>query len=212
MKLHEIALTEDQLNEVKLRHALAAAGLAGSMALSGASSHQADQPPPPPAQTQQVQTQQPVVAPPPAPKNDVETLTQAILDKYDIDPRLAERVARAALKYEDDTFPKAEDLLAITGIESSFNPRSVSDLPRDPARGLMQVRPGVWNLSPKALSTIDRQIKVGSTILHSYYEKLQSIPDAVHAYNIGLTNFRHGTNLNPDYVEKFKEERKMYDI
>jgi soluble lytic murein transglycosylase-like protein len=210
MKLCEIALTEDQLNEIRLRHALAAAGLAGSLALSGASTHQADQPRPP--QTQQVQPSQPVAVEQPALKNDIETLTQAILDKYDIDPRLAERVARAALKYEDQTFPKAEDLLAITGIESSFKPHSVSGLTRDPAIGLMQVRPGVWNLSPKALSTVEKQIKVGSTILHSYYKKLQSVPDAVHAYNIGLTNFRHGIRLNPEYVEKFSEERKIYDI
>lgn len=210
MKLHEIALTEEQLDEARLRHALAAAGLAGSLALSGAAaedrpSSQQLSPLPSTTASHTIRSPQQLVSASPIP-----ALTQAILDKYDVDPRLAQRVATAAKKYERPTFPKAEDILAIIGIESSFDPSSVSGLPRDPAKGLMQVRPGVWNLSAKSLSTIDKQIKVGSTILHSYYNKLQSIPDAVHAYNVGLTNFNHGTNLNPDYVRKFADERKLY--
>lgn len=207
MKLHEIALTEEQLDEARLRKALTAAGLAGAMALSGASNNRPEQP-------VQAPTAQPAASI--AWKRDttqqhINALADAVLDKYSVNPDLARNVAATAKKYEYSTFPKAEDILAITGVESSFNPHSVSGLSRDPARGLMQVRPGIWNLSPRALSTIDKQIRVGATILHNYYQKLGSIEAAVHAYNVGLTNYRHGTNLNPDYVSKYAEERKLYD-
>lgn len=204
MKLHEIALSEEQLDEANLRHALASVGLAGALALSGATQHPLGAP---------VAVQKSIA--PTWNKNTsqshITTLTRTILDKYSITPGIAAKVAATAKKYEYSTFPKAEDILSIVGIESSFNPHSVSGLRHDPAKGLMQVRPGVWNLSPRALSTIDKQIKVGSMILRSYYQKLGSVEAAVHAYNVGITNFKRGTHLNPEYVEKYNDERKLYN-
>jgi hypothetical protein len=208
MKLHEIALTEEQLDEARLRHALAAAGLAGALALSGSSGNHTDRPVQTPSPHITQSTQAPRVQG--TTKQHIAAMTDAILDKYDVNPNLAHRVATTAKKYEYPNFPKAEDILAITGVESSFDPTSKSGLQHDPALGLMQVRPGIWNLSPRALSTIDKQIKVGATILHSYYQKLGSVEAAVHAYNIGLTNYRHQTNLNPNYVNKYSNERKIY--
>jgi hypothetical protein len=205
-------IKEEQLGEVGLRQTIAAADLAGALALPGASvSHSISQPVSPQTSYQQAlklhMTPQIV-----SPRSTVPDLAQIIIDKYSVHSKLAVKCASAAKRYEYSTFPKAEDILAITGIESSFDPSSISGLSQDPARGLMQVRPGKWKLSPKSLSTIDKQIKVGAKILNHYYRKLGSIPAAVHAYNIGITNFRHGKNLNPEYVQKFTNERKLYQM
>jgi soluble lytic murein transglycosylase-like protein len=230
MKLHEIALTEEQLNEIRMRNALAVAGLAGTAAISALSNHYTDQQnkadraaatqPASQVSTGKIQPRidptEPLVAkaamPQPPAQTSVKELSQMILDKYgsSVDPHTAMQVAKAAKKYEKPGFPRAEDILAIVGIESSFDPESVSGLKHDPARGLMQVRPKIWNLTPKSLSTIDKQIKVGSTILHHYYQKLGTVPSAVHAYNVGLTNFNHKKNLNPEYVRRFNAERQQY--
>ena len=110
-----------------------------------------------------------------------------------------------AFKYEDETFPRAEHILAVVGIESSYNPASVSRLRHDPARGLMQVRPGVWNIDPSELQNIEGQIKHGAEILRLYHQKLKDEDDAVQAYNIGFTNFRRG-QTNPRYLNKFQNE------
>lgn len=222
MKLYELALTEEeQLEEARLRHALAAAGLAGAAALSGLTDYRSSQPAPTPTvQTANVKKVEPVQQP----RNDVFTLTQTILDNYRIDPVLAKKIAATAKKYESDVFPTAADILAIVGIESSFNPNSVSGLRRDPAKGLMQIRPGVHNLPVHALSTIDKQIKAGSNILHHYYGRFKSAEGAVQAYNVGETSFANlkHKKLNPvvairvnaaasRYLTKFSEERKMYN-
>jgi soluble lytic murein transglycosylase-like protein len=222
VKLYELALTEEeQLEEARLRHALAAAGLAGAAALSGLTDYRSSQPAPTPTvQTANVKKVEPVQQP----RNDVFTLTQTILDNYRIDPVLAKKIAATAKKYESDVFPTAADILAIVGIESSFNPNSVSGLRRDPAKGLMQIRPGVHNLPVHALSTIDKQIKAGSNILHHYYGRFKSAEGAVQAYNVGETSFANlkHKKLNPvvairvnaaasRYLTKFSEERKMYN-
>ena len=92
-------------------------------------------------------------------------------------------------------------LLSVIGVESSFNPRSVSALSRDPALGLMQVRPGVWNIDPSQLDDLENQIKHGVTILKKYHNKLQNPEDTLQAYNLGITRFRRG-DRNPRYVAK----------
>lgn len=137
-------------------------------------------------------------------------LTNTIMKKYRVSPSLAQKVATLAQKYEKASFPKAEDILAIAGIESSFIPTAVSNLKKDPAMGLMQVRPGVWELNTNRLATdIEYQIKSGAEILHKYYKLLGSAEDAVHAYNVGIGNFRRG-NHNIKYVHKYKNERQRY--
>jgi soluble lytic murein transglycosylase-like protein len=225
MKLYELTLTEEQqLEEARLRHALAAAGLAGAAALSGLNDYRSTQPTPAPTVQAAPQADVTKVEPVQQPRNDVFTLTQTILDNYRIDPLLAKKIAITAKKYESDVFPTAADILAIVGIESSFNPHSVSGLRRDPAKGLMQIRPGVHNLPVNALSTIDKQIKAGSNILHHYYGRFKSAEGAVQAYNVGETSFANlkHKKLNPvvairvnaaasRYLTKFSEERKMYN-
>lgn len=194
MKLHEV-LPEQQLDEASLKQ-YALAGLAGASlfgAMNQASKHTST--PVPVQQQAQVDPEQETKA----------MLAQQIATEYRINPDLAHHIVELAHKYEKDTFPTARDILAVAGIESSYNPNAVSQLKRDPARGLMQVRPGVWGLSPAELKTTEDQIRIGSDILHQYYKKLKSKEAALHAYNMGITNYKRG-KTNPRYVTKFQRE------
>lgn len=140
-------------------------------------------------------------------------MVKAVLSKYKtIDPKLAEQVVKLAIRYEKPTFPRAEDILAVVGIESSFKPHAVSQLKSDPAVGLMQIRPAVWKLDKEALvGSIDKQIKTGADILHKYYQRTKTPEGALQAYNVGITNYLNKKNLNPRYVPKFERERDMYE-
>ena len=77
----------------------------------------------------------------------------------------------------------------------------------------MQVRPGVWDMKRSQLKgpgSIENQIKVGADILNKYYKRLNDREKAVHAYNVGITNFLKGKH-NPTYVAKYKGELAIYN-
>lgn len=140
-------------------------------------------------------------------------LAKKIKEKYKhVDDDYALHVATLAKKHEREVFPKAEDILAIAGVESSFNPKAKSGLRIDPARGLMQVRLGVWGIKASDIATSDQQIKHGADILEKYHAKLGDADSATHAYNVGLTNFKRKTGLNPKYVDKYNAERARYAL
>ncbi len=213
MKLLEI-LPEHQLDEKSLRHALAAGILGTSMAMPGAiSSHSPPKHPEPEKARDEIVTtaKRPTIPTKheidiPAPTFVQRTeLAKNIARKYRVERDLVQQVVDLAYKYQDPEFPKAKDILAIIGIESSFDPSSKSGLKRDPALGLMQVRPGVWNIDPNDLSSVESQIKYGVDILKHYYKKLGHAEDTLQAYNLGITKFRKGAR-NPRYVSKFQRE------
>lgn len=130
-----------------------------------------------------------------------------IKTKYKVPEEKASQFVELAKKHEKDTFPKASDLIAVMAVESSFRPEAKSKLKHDPALGLMQVRPKVHGMHKDDLATPDQQIEHGANILHQYFQKLGSQEHAIHAYNVGITNLRRGTKLNPAYVEKVKKEK-----
>jgi len=132
-----------------------------------------------------------------------------IAERYRIDRKRAYEIVALAHKHADPTFPTAHDILSVIGIESSFNPHAVSSLKRDPARGLMQVRPGVWGIETAELQDIEKQIKYGVDILKGYHNLLKNKWKTLHAYNVGLTKFRKGKR-NPEYIEKFKKEHTLH--
>lgn len=222
MKLYEV-LPETQLDENAWRKALAA-GIVGTSMLSPVTTSKA--PPPEPQEVSQERPRdemvvhgkrsdlpkfevEPQIEPPGVALRRTE-LAIGIAKHYRVNQNLAQKVVNLAFEYEDSEFPKAEDILAVIGIESSFNPDSVSPLRKDPARGLMQVRPGIWNLDPESLDSIESQIKYGVGILKHYYRKTGSQEDTLHAYNIGLTRFRRG-GRNERYVAKVQQEVGRYD-
>ena len=208
MKTYELLLDEQQqlIQEFKLKHAIGAAAIGAGLMAHPNIMHQEPQ-----VQVQQKPAPQ-VVLPAPKPQASPEEIKMAekISAKYKIEPQDALEIVRLAHKYEKPTFPKAKDILAIVGIESSFDPDSVSGLRRDPAVGLMQVRPKVWGLSPEELQgDIEKQIATGSDILHLYYKKLRHRDAAVAAYNVGMSEYRSG-NTAEGYVSKYQHELKQY--
>jgi hypothetical protein len=143
-------------------------------------------------------------------ESHLQTLSKSIAREYRIKPELAETIVRLAHRHEKPDFPTAADILAVIAVESSFNPNAVSRLRKDPARGLMQVRPGIWNVDPAKLQKdLDKQIRVGSNILHRYYQRFGDRDAALHAYNMGPTNVRRG-KLNPRYVGKVNDKYQQY--
>ena len=150
MKLSEI-LPKDQLDESAWRNALAA-GVLGVSALSPSAVTKSD----PPAYEQpsdEVTTHgrrsdapnfdkfEPDIS---HPRDQLrrDQLVRKIAKEYRVDRELIANVVDLAFEYEHSEFPKAADILAVIGVESSFDPSSVSQLKQDPARGLMQIRPG----------------------------------------------------------------------
>lgn len=208
MKLAEIVDIQtdaERLDELNLRKAAATGAFALSTLLApmSANNHEPSIPAPTSSETAPETSRADM---------DIALLANTILKKYHVSPELARDVAALAKKHEKESFPKAEDILSIVGIESSFNPKAVSKLKTDPAVGLMQVRPGVWGVNPTTLkSNMDLQIKMGAEVLHKYYKLLGNKASAIHAYNVGLGNFRRGKH-NINYVHKFSNERKLYDL
>lgn len=209
MKLDEV-LEPQQLDEVSLKHA-AAAGILGLAALSPNKTTNANALGSPgyeqyvaqkAAFNQKYQEDQK--------EKRVAKLSGFISDRYNISDEDAREIVKLAHKYERPDFPRAEDILAIISIESSFNKDAVSKLRRDPARGLMQVRPGVWGIDKAALSDAEAQIHHGAQILDKYYHKLKDKEAAIRAYNIGLTHYLKGRMVDAAdrYSEKFRTARE----
>lgn len=207
MKLEEL-LTEEQLNELNLRKALATGALAASAAFAPNNATTPNEQPP---SAEQVAAQRKAYAELEQ-RRGIDKLAQIAMSKYKgLSPTEAKEIAALATKYAKPSFPKAADILSIIGIESSFRPEAVSGLKKDPARGLMQVRPKTWGMDIEALAKIEDQIRIGTDILHKYFKRVGDKESAVHAYNIGMRNFLNQTGLNPKYVTKFNKERQLYD-
>jgi hypothetical protein len=142
-------------------------------------------------------------------------MANAIAHHYRINPDQAKEIVDAAHSEAEPVFPKAHDLLALTGVESSFNPnaRAKAAGPKTQARiktdtpyGLLQVRPGIWKLPSDALSTIKGQMHHGKEVLKYYYKKFHGDKEAaMNAFHMGETDFRkHGAS--PVYTQKYYAE------
>lgn len=138
-----------------------------------------------------------------------EQWAEKIVKRYSIDDNLARLIVHLASKNSRQTFPKTRDILAVIGVESSFDPTAQSKLRTDPALGLMQVRPGKWGLNPGDLTDLEDQIKHGSDILHKYFRKLKDKEKATIAYNVGLQAYRDG-KFDQRYLNKVKTEVTHY--
>lgn len=211
MKVNDIILNEHQqlIIEFNLRRAAMAGVVGASLVGAPVQTHveptRAAQPQPAPKLTHIL----------PAPKQQIDPRHQKmidrIVDKYNVDDQFAKQVVALAHKYEKPTFPRAKDILAVVGIESSFDPDSVSGLRKDPAVGLTQIRPGVWNINRAELQgSVEKQIAYGADILQLYFSKLKNKDSAIRAYNIGLSAYRHG-NRADGYANKYHNEIKQYN-
>lgn len=217
MLLQELlAIHEEQLTEISAKRVIAAGVIAASAL--GIYQHFNKQETKPIVQVKQ----------PSKLELEVDELSKKVLAKFKtLNEKEVKAIVTLAKKYEKPGFPRAQDILAIISIESSFNPNAVSGLRVDPAVGLMQVRPNVWSLNATELKAdVDFQIESGAHILHHYFKKYQNAEDAVKAFNIGETAFRkmslkvtdkHEAAKNMKriesadrYVDKFKDAKSHF--
>lgn len=206
MKLHEIYEDAQTLEEGIIQRAIAAAALVvGSLGTNTADA---------PTISPEMRQKHAVAALEMRKGAEMQRLAQAAASRYRVDVEMVKEIVKSAHKHADPVFPTATDILSVIGVESSFNPNAVSKLKRDPARGLMQVRPGVWDLPDDALNTIDGQIKAGVDVLKQYYSKYKTREAALHAFNVGETMHRKAMRGkapgNPRYVPKVEREREFY--
>lgn len=203
-------LTIDQLDEISLKGAVAAGALAAAAVTGGSTSGSPRYLPDAEAKSSlERETFKGFAA-----RQDARAkeLAATVLEKYSISDELALKVAKLAIKHEKPKFPRAEDILSVIGIESAFRPHAVSKLKKDPAMGLMQVRPVMWKQNPAEFkANIEQQIKLGADILHKYYQKVGTVDGTLQAYNVGLGNYLRKKGLNPRYVPKFEKDREMYE-
>lgn len=209
MKLQQLHEDLNTIEEGVIQRAAAAAAMVLGLLTSGST----DSPQAPPEITAAVKKLEQTTGA--SPSELAPDVVQLISTRYKVDPQLVERIVKAAKKYERPDFPRAHHLLGLIGVESSFNPKAVSKLKRDPAVGLTQIRPGVWDIPKQQLSTIEGQVKHAADILAQYYERLGHDADAaLHAYNVGITNHRRSlkdpSKGNPRYVPKIHAERERF--
>jgi|SRR5579859_1588287 len=200
----ERSLKEETLDEISLKHAAAATVLGASMLAPKHTAHATDVNPRRQTFSQMVAKQAEM------PKLDAkeEKAVNQIVKRYGVNGELAAKVVQLAQKYEHPEFPKAKDILAIVGIESSFNPKAKSGLKKDPAVGLMQFRPSAWKVADA--NDVETQIKKGAEILNTYYRHLFSHKDrAIQAYNIGLAKYKEARD-NPEENQEILDAQKRY--
>jgi soluble lytic murein transglycosylase-like protein len=197
MKVAELLYEQEQLDEINLKQAVAAGLIGAATMMPMKTDTSAD---PAPEHSQQVRQEF-------KKEQQQETLARGIARRYRIAFDDAIKIVKSAAAHAKPSFPRTEDILAVIGIESSFDKTKKSALRRDPAVGLMQVRPGIWKVPTKNLRTIDGQIQIGANILSQYFNKLQDVDGALTAYNVGITNYRRGMD-NPGYVDKFHAEKQ----
>ena len=103
-------------------------------------------------------------------------ITKYILNNYKkVPPILAKEISRVILEKAAEHNVPYPVIMAVTEVESDFNPFSVSKLKTDPARGLMQVRYNVWKetlglKSAYDLHSISGGIDAGTRVLRKYLD------------------------------------------
>lgn len=141
-----------------------------------------------------------------------EQIKTVILSRYRVDEQIVDEAIDYAFLYEKPIFPRAEHIMAIIGIESSWRPYVRSQLEHDPAVGLTQIRPGIWKNKindPKKLEQIKYQIKYSIEILDEYYRILRTPEKTLLAYNVGITALIEN-RYNDQYLKKYNREFRQF--
>ncbi len=192
----ESELQESMLKKIAAGIAIASAAMVAHNSIEGNYQHDQQADKPKTTEVRKIESAEPS-------RDDMIT---HITSNYRVAHEQASEIVDSAIRHAKPVFPKAHDLVAVMGVESSYNPSATSKLKRDPAKGLMQVRPGVHGIDKAEFKTIDGQVKHGASILAQYHQKLGNPDAALHAYNVGITNHNRGKNPNWKYVDKIKNE------
>ena len=124
-------------------------------------------------------------------------LINHISQKYDIDYFEAKKIVDKVNESANYQFPSRIDVLSIIAIESRFKHKAVS---KKGAKGWMQIL-------YKKVHTEDENLLAGIELLVDYRQKLGSEEAAIHAYNVGIKNYKDGKR-NINYYDKYLNTKK----
>lgn len=117
-------------------------------------------------------------------------------------------IAAEELAYKD--FPKKVDILAVIGVESTFQNHVSDGLG---SCGLMQVNPAANKLDHGVVCSFPlTNMKHGVRILRQNYESTGSAKDALLVYNSGLGNFRQGIYKESYYHNFLSWKGKLHAL
>lgn len=126
-------------------------------------------------------------------------LVSTISEKYKVDPKRVQYILHIINTEVDHKFPKKKDVLAIIAIESEFREEAIS---HKKAKGLMQI------LYKKTRNT-EENIIAGIDLLREYRRRLGSEKAAIHAYNVGIGNYKLGIRNHTYYTKYAKEKSQL---
>lgn len=136
------------------------------------------------------------------PRNDYNSsvaLVSHISTKWDKPMKHVREIAEASYKVTEHTqLLSAVDILSICQIESGYNTLAVS---KAGAKGLAQI------LYKPTKFDIETNMRDGVDLMLEYIRILGSKEAALHAYNVGIGNYRKGMR-NYSYVRKFKAAKQ----
>ena len=118
-------------------------------------------------------------------------LINYISDKYSLSSLKVENIVAKVTGLVDAKFPRKTDVLAIIEIESNFKSKAVSSAG---AKGLMQIL-------YKKTTTDKDNIVAGIALLREYRRRLGSEEAAIHAYNVGIGNYKKGLRVSNYYAK-----------
>jgi hypothetical protein len=138
-----------------------------------------------------------------------ERLIKFVASRFKKPEEFARRIVTVANKYARPDFPRAEDILAIIAVESTFN----TNARYRGSWGLMQIEAKSHRKQyvGESLTNVETNIRVGSEVLSQYYEITKSKQGAIVAYNVGIGNFLSGHKNRP-YLKKVNKELALLEI
>lgn len=142
------------------------------------------------------------LASPKVPKNEYKSSSALILhvaSKWNKPERSIREIAETSYKVTEHTQLLSHvDIMSICQIESGYNTLAVS---KKGAKGLTQI------LYKPTKFDIETNLKDSVDLLLEYIRILGSKDAALHAYNVGIGNYRKGKR-NYAYVKKFKAAKQ----
>jgi soluble lytic murein transglycosylase-like protein len=119
------------------------------------------------------------------------------------------KYATLAVKHEHPEFPKAEDLMALMAVESTFNEKAISG---KGAYGITQVIPKWHHTTANALlASPDHAIERGASALRDNYRIFKGDKNAaIQAYNVGPSDYKIKGKRVPEYLQNNIEFAKKF--
>lgn len=141
--------------------------------------------------------------------DSINKLVSRVTANYGLEQKYAEDVVKFVKKNSYKDFPTVRDILAVIGIESSFDTQASNQ----GAYGLMQIQ---YFWFTKYVQTTEElydpyvNITLGIDTLRQYFLKLRNKEDAIIAYQAGIKNFLEG-DYTHEYLNRYRQELTRYD-